>query len=115
MKALQDVLSKANEGGRLSQELNKNEIIDALEIIGQNILDKKTSMLDANTLFAIRHQFMSPGQRIFDYNKNASELTLAEHLSKAGSVKTEIKSNAARENGKKGGRPKTKKGSNGQK
>jgi len=32
--------------------------------------------------------------------------TLREHLSKAGKVKSEAKAAAARENGKKGGRPK---------
>lgn len=35
--------------------------------------------------------------------------TLREHLSKAGSVKSEAKTQAARENGKKGGRPRKKK------
>ena len=35
--------------------------------------------------------------------------TLVEHLRKAGSVKSEAKAKAARENGKKGGRPRKKK------
>ncbi len=34
--------------------------------------------------------------------------TLREHLSKAGSMKSKAKAAAARENGKKGGRPKKK-------
>lgn len=39
--------------------------------------------------------------------KNISDKLIARHLaSKAGSVKSEAKATAARENGKKGGRPK---------
>ena len=108
MKTLNQIIDKAHDAGRTVQDLTKKELLDALEVIAQNIMEHKTTILDANTLIAIRFAFQNAADRFLDYAQNQAALTMAaSELGKKGREKnTEAQQNAARENGKKGGRPK---------
>ena len=104
MKTLNQIIDAVHEDNRTAQELNKKELLDVLDVIAQNIIDHKTTILDANTLLAIRFSFQNAADRFLDYAQNQAALTMA--ASALGRIRTEKKSKSSAENGKKGGRPK---------
>ena len=103
MKTLIQIIDTVRKDGRTTQELNKKELLDVLDVIAQNIIDRKTTILDANTLLAIRFSLQNAADRFLDYAQNQAALTMA--ASALGSIRTEKKSKSSAENGKKGGRP----------
>ena len=108
MKTLKQILDKAIEGGRGTQDLAKKELLDVLEVIAQDILERKTTVLHAHALLGIRSSWMNEAERILDTAKAEAELSeMAAALGKKGGESiSEAKAKASRENGKKGGRPK---------
>lgn len=109
MKTLKQITDKINDSGRATQDANRNEIIDILDVIADNIINKKATMADAYTLIAIRNGLMTGGKKVIEEIKILSEMasTLGR---KGGSSTSAAKRKASAENGKKGGRPKVKRG-----
>jgi hypothetical protein len=99
---LVELMREINDSGRLTNEMNKAEIMQTLGIIATDISNGHISILHANTIFAIRYSLQNNNERNNEY------ISLQKAASTLGSIKTEKKAAAARENGKKGGRPKKK-------
>ena len=70
-----------------------------LDIANKIMTGKKVTVKDADDLLKVRFDLMDGQQQMNDYVSAAAAL---------GSIKTDKKAAASRENGKKGGRPKKK-------
>lgn len=108
MNKLLDYTNRINDQGRSVRELTREEIIDVLDIIADNMIHGKTTMLEANTLLGIRFGLQNSSERRTDYRKNDAELSQAAfELGRRGRMAmTKAQSEASRINGRKGGRPK---------
>lgn len=108
MKTLNNFLTKIHDSGRIAQDMTKKEMIDCLEIIADDMMTGKSTLLHANTLLSIRHGMMPGSERTADYAKNEKELEKAASVlgKKGGSAKSDAKTKAVRENAKLGGWPK---------
>lgn len=117
MKTLKDFIDKIHASDRITQDMTKKEAIECLDIIAQDMMSGKSTLLHANTILAIRHGMMSASEQKADYSKNENELLAmsASALGKKGGSSTsdaKKKSSAdnlarARAEGKKGGRPRS--------
>jgi len=107
---LKKIIDKINDSGRITNEMSREEMIDCLDAIANDITSNNTTLLHANTLIAIRHGLMNKAERFVDYAKSEAELKImAQSLGRKGGQSTsEAKQKASRENGKKGGRPRKK-------
>jgi len=99
-KTLKEFTDRLNKAGRISQEMNHSEAVEALNIIAQDILDGKATAYHGKVLLDIRYALMSGGERVVDqYNAEAGLVQAAASLGrKGGSVKSEAKKKSGAEN-----------------
>lgn len=97
-------IERIHDSGRSLQDLDREEIIEALQIVADDIMGGSVAMSEAQTLLAVRHSLMTKSEQVLE---EAILAQAAHALGKQGGSRTsEAKARAARENGKRGGRPK---------
>lgn len=96
-------IEKLHATDRIAQEATRPEVAEALDIIAEDMMAGRASMLHCATLQSLAHAMRSPSEQ------DADLLSLEAHLSnlgrKGGSAKTPAKRAASAANGAKGGRP----------
>lgn len=73
--ALDDFIKKLNDDGRTEREMTRQEIIQCLDIIADDIMQGKQKIYHAHILLGIRHGLMTIPEQISDYAKNVGEAT----------------------------------------
>lgn len=88
------------QSGRIEQQATREEIIEVLGIIADDMMRGEATVNEANTLIAVRYALQNNSERSVEYNRIRQAAVVL------GSQTSEAKARAARENGKRGGRPK---------
>lgn len=97
MKTLQQWNEAIWATNRITNDATRKEIIEALDIIANDMLNGLTTLAHANTLLALRHALQNPAERDADHSDNMTSLNQAASAlgSKGGSVVSDAKKKAA--------------------
>lgn len=71
---LKNYVEKINKSGRTVQGATRQEMVEMLDIIADDIMSGNTTIQHANVLVTIRHSMMTMPERMIDDIKNQSEL-----------------------------------------
>ena len=98
-----EFMESVYDSGRTAQGLTRQEQMQALDIIADAIMSGSTTVAHANTLLGIRFSMLNTAERKSEYNDLSSKVAAGV----LGRSTSDAKAAAARENGKKGGRPRS--------
>jgi len=99
---VKEFTNQIHESGRILNEINKEEALELIDIIANDIFNGTITAVHGNALFAIRYSLMGLGQKKEEFN----HISQAAHI--LGSITSERKTAASRRNGRLGGRPRKK-------
>lgn len=99
-KTMQQVLDQIHAEERLTQDATRQEQIELLGLIANDVMTGKTTVLHGSVLLDLRHSLMSEAERERDYKQTAADLGRL-----GGASKSPAKQRSSRLNGKLGGRP----------
>jgi len=115
---LNDWTERLHKGNRSMTEATVAEAAQALDIIAEDMMHKRTTMAHADVLLALSYALKTPSARASELASLESAAAMmgsarTERKTTAaralGSISTEKKAKSSRENGKKGGRPRKEK------